>query len=293
MIRSEIHEAGVHGVFARPAGDGPFPAVLALGGSEGGVPAYLQTLLVPEGFACLALAYFNTEETQPALVEVPLERIERALNWLGSRPQVRTQGGRVSLLGVSKGGELALLASATFPKLAGPVVAYTPSSVVWQGIDLRAMLPPAQSSWSYRSRALPYVAYPPIRPPTSERGMRTLPIYDGGLDNAAAVAEAAIPIERATGPVLLVSGGDDRVWPADRMCRMVVERMRNAGRERDVEHLNFPDAGHVLFPFGSVHAIDTPFRLELGGSDGATEAAHRTAWPDVVRTLKGERSHGA
>jgi pimeloyl-ACP methyl ester carboxylesterase len=238
----------------------------------------------------LALAYFNTAETQPALVEVPLERIERALKWLGSHPKARKVDGRISLVGVSKGGELALLTSATFPELVGPVVAYTPSSVVWQGIDLRAMMPPMQSSWSHRARALPYVPYPPIRPPVSERGMSTLPIYDVGLDNAAAVNEAAIAVERAAGPLLLVSGGDDRVWPADRMCRMVVERMRRAGRERHVKHLNFPEAGHLLFPFGSVQEIDTPFRLELGGSDQALEAAHRAAWPEVVRTLKGERA---
>jgi pimeloyl-ACP methyl ester carboxylesterase len=263
--------------------------VLALGGSEGGVPEYLRRLLVPEGFACLALAYFNTAETQPALAEVPLERIEQALKWLASQPQARTLDGRVSLIGVSKGGELALLASATYPQLVGPVVAYTPSSVVWQGIDLRAMMPPAQSSWSYSARPLPYVPYPPIRPPVSERGMSTLPVYDGGLDNVAAVREAAIAVERATGPVLLISGGDDRVWPADRMCRMVVERMRRAGRERNVKHLSYAEAGHVLFPFGSVQEIDTPFRLELGGSDGSTESVHRTAWPEVVRTLKGER----
>jgi dienelactone hydrolase len=259
--------------------------VLALGGSEGGVAEYLLRLVVPEGFACLTLAYFNTAETQPALVEVPLERIERALNWLRSRPNIRTSDGRVSLVGVSKGGELALLTSATFPELVGPVVAYTPSSVVWQGIDLRSARPPMQSSWSRHGTALPYVPYPPVAPLVSERGMSTLPIYAGGLDNVAAVDEAAIRVERATGPVLLVSGGDDRVWPADRMCRMVVDRMRRAGRERDVKHLNFPDAGHVLFPFGSVQEIDTPFHLELGGRDGAIEAVHRTAWPEVVRTL--------
>jgi pimeloyl-ACP methyl ester carboxylesterase len=84
----------------------------------------------------------------------------------------------------------------------------------------------------------------------SERGFSVLPIYDRGLDNAAAVQEAAICVERATGPLLLVSGGDDRVWPAERMCRMVVERMRLHGRADDVDHLNYPDAGHFLFRTG-------------------------------------------
>src|SRR5688572_17542289 len=108
MKRLNLREPGLDGIFGLPDGAGPFVGVLALGGSEGGVPEYLLRLLVPEGFACLALAYFNTEATQPALVEVPLERIEQGLDWLRSRAEVETRQGRVPLIGVSKGAELAL-----------------------------------------------------------------------------------------------------------------------------------------------------------------------------------------
>jgi hypothetical protein len=45
------------GTFACPKQGGPFPAVLALGGSDGGTPGYFLNLLVPEGFAVLALVY--------------------------------------------------------------------------------------------------------------------------------------------------------------------------------------------------------------------------------------------
>jgi hypothetical protein len=43
--------------FFCPDGKGPFPGVLALGGSDGGTPEYFPRLLVPEGFAWLALRY--------------------------------------------------------------------------------------------------------------------------------------------------------------------------------------------------------------------------------------------
>lgn len=284
MIATEIHEPDLDGVFARAGDDRPLRGVLALGGSDGGVPAYWARLLAPERFASLALAYFNTPNTQPALIEVPLERLERTLRWLREQPGVATKDGRVGVIGVSKGSELALLLAVTFPDLVGPVVAYTPSSVVWQGIDFSTQRPPVRSSWSLGGEPLPFVPYPEdVHPAHGERGMSLLPIYERGLDRIAGDAPV-IPVERAVGPLLLVSGGDDRMWPAERMCRMLVDRMRANGRARDVQHLSFPTAGHVLFPYDAGGA-PPPLPFDLGGSAGAAAEAHAIAWPQVVRAL--------
>lgn len=294
MTFTEIHEPGIDGVFACADGDRPLPGVLALGGSDGGVATYWARLLAPETFACLAVAYFNTPETQPSLTEVRLERFEKALRWLRDHRRVAMSDGRVAVLGVSKGGELALLLAATFPELVGPVVAYTPSSVVWQGIDLRAQVPPLSSSWSLAGRPLPFVPVPPgVAPEHSERGLSLLPIHDRGLDGDVDPA-AVIPLERAVGPVLLLSGGDDRMWPAERMCRMLVERMRAHGREQDVTHLSFLAAGHVLFRWEpDPGATPPPMPFDLGGSESSAEQAHAIAWPKVVATLRGRSAVSA
>jgi acetyl esterase/lipase len=284
------------GTFGYPDGDGPFSGVLALGGSDGGIPEYFLKLLVPEGFACLALAYFNTPETQPALVEVPLERVERGLRWMRAHPKVSAHEDRLAVIGGSKGGELSLLIAATFPHLVGPVVAYTPSAVVWAGIDFSQPRGSMRSSWSLAGQPLSFVPYPAgVGPSSSDRGMSVLPIYDRGLENVTAVSQAMIPIERATGPLLLVSGGDDRMWPADRMCAMVVERAQRAGRIALVRHLNFPDAGHVLFPFEAPSSSGPmpPMRFDLGGSPASARSAHAVAWPDVVQHLRYSTPIGA
>ena len=280
-----------HGILRTPDTAGPFPAVLALGGSDGGTPLYLADLLVPEGFACLSLAYWATPGTQPWFTGIPLERIERGLRWLIGRPEIRTHDGRVAIAGISRGGELALLVASTFPELVGPVVAWTPGSVVWQGVDLT--LPPGEtrSSWSYRGKPLPYVAVPPgAAPGQSSAGISWLPMMEPGLDDAAAVEKAAIPVERCTGPVLLVSGGDDHVWPTARMCTMLTERMSSQGRRDAITHLNFPRAGHMLFPYS--RPADTMVRemlTDYGGSPEADAAAHANAWPEVLRCLRGGR----
>lgn len=276
-----------HGVFRTPDTEGPFPAVLALGGSDGGTPPYFSDLLVPEGFACLSLAYWATPETQQWFTEIPLERIERGLRWLRDRPEARTHDGRVGLVGMSRGGELALLVAATFPELVGPVVAYTPSSVVWQGLDLT--LPPGAtlSSWTYQGKPLPYVASPPeAQPGQSERGVSWLPVLEAGLRDAGAVDAASIEVEKCTGPVLIVSGGDDRVWPTAKMCEMLTKRMARHGKSDGIAHLHYPDAGHMLIPYSRPADTLVPEMLtDYGGSPDADAAAHVDAWPRVSRCL--------
>ena len=204
-----------------------------------------------------------------------------------AQPAVAARDGRVAVVGASKGGELALLVAATFPNLVGPVVAYTPSAVVWSGIDFSQSSGSLQSSWSVGGRPLPFVPIPSgVAPSFSDRGMRLLPVYDTGLDNSDAVGKAAIQIERATGPALLISGGDDGVWPATRMCAMLTDRMRAAGRADSVRHLSFPQAGHALFPGPDPAA--SPMQLDFGGSEGSADAAHATAWPEVIRHLRND-----
>jgi acetyl esterase/lipase len=286
MTPLTLDDAELDGVFACADTLERVPGVLALGGSDGGVPTYFQRLLARERCACLALAYHATPKTQPALVEVPLERLERALRWLRDHPKVATRDGRVAVVGASKGAELALVLAGAFPDLVGPVVAYTPSSVVWSGIDFSAAEPPMRSSWSTGGKPLAFVPVPRGVPPLqSERGLGFVPIYDRGLDGVQPDDAAVIPIERATGPVLLISGGDDRLWPARRMCRMLAVRAQQLGRGHLVRHLDFADAGHALFAVEPETEVKSPLPVDFGGSEAATARAHASAWPEVVRTL--------
>jgi uncharacterized protein len=262
--------------------------VLALGGSDGGTPDYFLNLLVPEGFAVLALTYWGTADTQLTLADVPLERVEHGLQWLRAQTHVRAPDGRVGVVGASKGGELALLAAARFPDLVGPVVAYTPSSVVWMGLDFTS--PGRQcSTWSHGGIPVPFLPFPTgVAPAQSERGMSMLPVTERALDDEDAAERAAIPVERAAGPLMLISGGDDRVWSTGRMCNMVVKRMSAHRRSADVVHLDYPRAGHMLFPYTPPADVPfPPFPMDLGGTPEADAEAHASAWPQVVRHLQG------
>jgi hypothetical protein len=120
--------------------------------------------------------------------------------WLRQRPGVRS--GRAGLVGGSKGAELALLAATAYPDLFGPVAAIAPSCVAWFGVDLTGDVidASARSSWTRGGRSVPFVPpVPGIGFERTERGLRSVGIYAAALEQAEAVAAAAIPVERAAG----------------------------------------------------------------------------------------------
>lgn len=262
---------------------GPHPGVLVLPGSGGGIREEVATTLARHGLACLSVTYFGAPGLLREVVEVPLEHVEAAARWLGTQREVA--GLPVGVIGASKGAELALLAAAAFPGSIGPAVGVVPAAVAFFGLDPFEDDPSARerSSWSHGGRPVPFVPYPEdAEPDETEAGLAVAPIYEAALRDEDAVAEAMIPIERAPGPVLLLSGGDDRIWPSARMAEMLVERMERRGGAGEITHIAYPDAGHDLFdtpvPGPGIELPEGGPALDSGGTQEADERARADAW---------------
>jgi Acyl-CoA thioester hydrolase/BAAT N-terminal region len=85
------------------------PGVLLLGGSGGGyADPDLAALLASHGYPALALAYFGEPGLPATLSDIPLQYFGNALQWLGAQPGVPPH--RLAVIGVSRGGEAAILA---------------------------------------------------------------------------------------------------------------------------------------------------------------------------------------
>lgn len=69
--------------------------------------------------------------------------------------------------------------------------------------------------------------------------------YEKALANLENVEKTAIPIEKTNGPILMVSGDDDQIWPADVMVKMAVDRLEKNRSPHPFEDLAFEKAGHV------------------------------------------------
>lgn len=108
-------------------------------------------------YTFLTLAYFGTEGVPKDLESIPLEYFEKATHWLKNHPAVNEQ---VSVMGFSRGGELALLLGAIYDEYKS-VIAVSPSSYVTAGMKNDMFAP--ISSWTHQGKALDYMkfSYPP------------------------------------------------------------------------------------------------------------------------------------
>ncbi|MGA7075356.1 MAG: acyl-CoA thioester hydrolase/BAAT C-terminal domain-containing protein [Halobacteriota archaeon] len=268
--------------FFRPSTSGKHPGIIVIGGAGGGLSSTsaVGSLLAEWGYATLALAYFGVEYLPTRLQEIPLEYFKRAIIWLRAHPSVAPS--KIGLVGTSKGGEAALLVGATYGEICA-VVAYSPSHVVFQSIDEAwSDSSMSKSSWTLHGEPVPYVPFRMDNDCIEHYGFY-LGLYLASLQDRQAVGRAVIPVERINGPVLLVSGADDAIWPSSMMCERVVERLKQHNFRFSFQHLRYDGAGHLLAgpsrltPAPSISAGGMAF----GGTENANAAARDDAWTKV------------
>lgn len=265
------------------AGPGPHPAVLLLGGSEGGLGGgthHMALALQQAGFAVLNLAYFGAPGQTDALEHIPLERFDKGLDWLKARPDVDPR--RIAVMGASKGAEAALLVASRRPDLVA-VVAGMPTSVGWNGVNWASGGRSERASWTAGGEPVPTMPFGDW-----DQADGIISVYRTIEDptQQAAAARAAIPVERARAAVLMVCGEAETMWPACPMARQVAARSK-ARSGPPVTVLAYRDAGH--FVFGPPIARDHPFYDRLGtygGSVAGNAAARADGWPRVVAFLR-------
>jgi dienelactone hydrolase len=293
--RAAVRSNGLAGVLFAPRG-GRHPGVLLLGGAEGGLHEQDAALLAGHGFAVLALAYFGARGVPATLRDIPLEYFAAAIAFLHARRNVRP--GPVGVVGGSRGGEAALLLAATYPEV-GAVVSLVGSGVLTEGIGpgrhvLDKIAQPI-ASWTLGGRPLPYLGCE-VSPEVARRGRSRTPFelgwaFEPAIEDEKAVQENAIAIEQSRAAVLLVSAGDDRMWPSVALSEVAAERLRRAGRP--VEHVVYPKAGHLIAqpPYGPATEIITPgpgVRFRTGGNPDANAAARADMWPRTIAFLQAE-----
>ncbi len=248
--RETIARAGFFGRYYAPARSGRHPAVIVWGGSEGalGVSPEWAGLLASHRIPALALACFDEPALPCALENIPLEYFVKAIRWLRSQPQV--DPGRVWILSGSRGTEAELLVAAHWPTLVHGIVAEAPSSSVY-GSNPGQCRSGSPVAWTLRGRPLPHA--PVVGGPTfqADGSVSERAAFLYGLDDPGAAA-ARIPVERFNGAVMLISGGDDQLWPSDVYADQIMAALRSDRAPH--AHLNYPAAGHLVFDLPYVPA---------------------------------------
>lgn len=244
-----VERDGFHGALYRPEADRfPGKALIAFSGSDGRFPlaCKLAEIFRGAGLTTLALAYWNAPGLPGQIAALPVEAVERPALWL------RGQGyEKVGLWGISKGGELALLAASLMPELISCVVAVSPMDMVCQAIEPRKKKPLPGSSWSWRGAGLPYAPLDWSLGRMVRDSLRTRePTLRSAYGAAAAhpPEEAVIPVERIAGPVLLLSARHDSIWPAAGAAQRITARLDGAAFPHAHRHICYEYASHLLVP---------------------------------------------
>jgi len=275
-----LNEENLYGIFYYQQRPEPAPAILVLGGGEGGLaPARnFAAILASHGFSTLALPYFKFRDLPDSLQEIPLEYFEKAVEWINKQHYVRVSN--IGVFGRSKGAELALLLGATFPKIKA-VVASSPSPCVFQGVPGNPRLFPKDvSSWTYKSNALPYVKFN-----TTEEKMnmylktgRLREMYVECIKDTEAVKKAAIQVEKTNGPIMIIGGEDDAYGPQFQYHDMIESRTIMNHFPYPFKSLKYENAGHLIgLPY--VPATQTLFN---GGSARNNAYASLDSWNKMI-----------
>ena len=251
-----VGSPGVVGLFARPTTPGPHPALIAFGGSAGGLgpSASWAPPLAQHGYAVLAIAYFGAPGLPPDLDRIDVEVVARAASWLRSQPDISSS--QLAVMGVSRGSELAFLAGVHLDEI-GPVIALAPSGVSWFALGTHG--PRNSPSWIVDGEPVPY-PWPAsgVTPPVLDGPVALCPMFEELLLDQPAIRNAEIPIERGRGPILMISGDDDQMWPSTTFAELVLQRLAHLGASVRCEHLHYADAGHT---FVSPPGTDIPLHV--------------------------------
>ncbi len=290
-----VRENGLVGTLYIPAGTGLHPGLLVLSGSDGFIRDRGAALLASRGYAAFALVYFGREGVPSQLANVPLEYFEKGIQWLQQQPQIISD--KIGVFGTSRGGELALLLGATFPQIKA-VIASAPSGIVHGAVSTNAKL----AGWTYQGEPIPFSVGIPnfsdvmnyLLSLITHKPISIRDTFLRELTNEQRVKSATIPAEKTQGPILLISGEDDKLWPSTIYADRVVERLAQHNFPYPYTHLKYERAGHFVglpysfpnMPPSVVPLPSGPMILQFGGNPKDSAFADVDSWQHTLTFLR-------
>ena len=212
-----------------PAGEGPFPSVMLLHGSEGGMSGWMHrtaAILAANGFLCYPHSYSKGGNAWNAGHIEDIE-ISRTAEALAALRKLAPSNGKVAVYGVSRGAEHALLLASLMAQdgmegLPDAIACLAAPDVVCGAFDARSYRDigdPGWQAWDPSRRAWTWNG-------SSEALLPTMPIE----------------IERYPGPLFLSVGLEDRTWSPD-MTRRLEGRRKKADLPGEAHY--YEGEGHV------------------------------------------------
>ena len=188
----------------------------------------------------------------------PLERVEKAINWLKNNGN-----GKIGIAGASTTGTLALTAASYFPDIT-LTIAMTPSDFIWQGFEqgkkdgCGEWPVEGESLFTYRGKSLPYMPFcykhPKYWQVMHEEAKRTgnmtasRKVFDDSEAAHPITEDEFIKIENIKGKLLMIAAEDDSLWNAAKYVNRADKRLSKKTHDCEVEALVYKHGTHFVFP---------------------------------------------
>jgi pimeloyl-ACP methyl ester carboxylesterase len=286
-----IAEQGMTGNFFVPKSKGPLPALIVLGGFEGGFPSdAFVAQFANQGYAAFGLAYYNTYGTPNRFSKIPLEYFQQAIKWISSRPEVDAT--KIGIVGESFGALTALLVASQNPVFKG-VVALNGSGIVFQAMPDRY---DRSSNPTFTLNGNPY-PFLPLSTSTTPNNNYFAQIFLNSVFNAndQNLKQALIPVEKINAPILMLAGLDDRLMGSALLSGYAYNRLIDSNYIYPFELVIYNGVGHVIGGGGLPYTpatvlVDTieprsSIVFALGGTIRETVRAQPLTWKKIIEFL--------
>jgi len=251
-IKITVEEEGFYGLWHKADTETDSKkALIVIGGSEGNenIPMNVGRMFAGRGISTLGMCYFNVPGLPDNLIRVPVDPFEKAVAWL------KAQGyQKVYIYGISKGGELALLAASLIPDISG-VIALSPMHCVWSGLKGNKGLLDKKvtdiSEFTWRGKDLPcmqaVLKYAPgVWHLITQQQFDLKYMYERPLEHFR--EETAIQAENIRGDILFIYAEDDLMWPSKAAVKYMEKRLADRGFSYNVQEISYEKASHILVP---------------------------------------------
>ncbi|XP_033637066.1 acyl-coenzyme A amino acid N-acyltransferase 1-like [Asterias rubens] len=275
--RIEVEHGRLRGALFKPKGPGPFPGVIDMFGTSGGLIEMRAAMLASHGFACYALPYFNYRDLPKELWMLEAEYFRDAIDWLCDQPFVAPGG--IGILGTSAGATLSLQMASLFPEKVNAAISINGSHAMTFSMTLNGV-------------EIPYYGFDDrFLNETEVKGLYDMFHCWKALYKEPEEHGSILKVENNPKcKYLFIVGEDDGGWDSCFYAKKNIERLERYGCS-NYQLLSYPEAGHLLeIPWAPVGSRFWSPAIAVVGKHGGTAIGNIRAmedmWPKIISCLR-------